>query len=75
MRKSLFMNGVEIMAIIDGRFYIPNDEYGWECLVECTKNQFIEKLKQMSWVCLTTWCKELKQEYLDLVDYTNQLEG
>ena len=63
----LFMNGAGIMKADNGKYYIVDEE--WECYKGCTKNEFIEELKKMSWVCLTTWNKELRQQYLDLVDY------
>ena len=66
------MNGVGIMTIENGKYYITNEE--WECYQECTRNEFIEELKKMSWVCLTSWDKELRQQYLDLVDYVKESE-
>ena len=74
MRKELMMNGVGVMAIIDNKFYITNDEYGYECYIEVNKNMFIEELKKMSWVCLTSWDKQLRQDYLDLVDYVKEVK-
>lgn len=67
---TLMMNGVGIMTIENGKYYIINEE--WECYQECTRNEFIEELKKMSWVCLTSWNKELRQQYLDLVDYVKE---
>ena len=69
---TLMMNGVGIMTIENGKYYITNEE--WECYQECTRNEFIEELKKMSWVCLTSWDKELRQQYLDLVDYVKESE-
>ena len=74
MRKELMMNGVGVMAIIDNKFYITNDEYGYECYIEVDKNRFIEELKKMSFVCLTSWDDKLRQDYLDLVDYVGELK-
>jgi len=71
MRKELFMNGVGIMAIIDGKYYIEDEE--WGCYKGCNRNEFIEELKQISWVCLTSWNKQLRNEYLDLVNYCKEL--
>lgn len=70
MKKELMMNGVGVMAIIDNKFYIVDEK--WECYKECSKNDFIEELKKMSWVCLTTWDEELKKDYLDLVNYVKE---
>ena len=72
MRKDLMMNGVGVMAIIDNKFYIENEE--WGCYKECSKNDFIEELKKMSWVCLTTWDEDLKKDYLNLVNYVKEMK-
>lgn len=71
MRKDLMMNGVGVMAIIDGKYYITDKE--WECYIGCTREEFIEELKKMSWVCLTSWDKELKKDYLELVEYCKEI--
>lgn len=75
MKKSLFANGVEIIRIENNEYYISTEENGWEYLKEVTRDEFIEELKKISWVCLTSWSKKLKQEYLDLVEYTNKIGG
>ena len=62
-----------IALVENGRFYKLNDEYGYECYVECSKSEFIEYLKGLSWVCLTSWDKNYRQDYLNLVDYVNAL--
>lgn len=72
MRKELFMNGVGIIAVIDNKFYIEDET--WGCYKECSKNEFIEELKKLSWVCLTTWNKDLKKDYLELVDIVKELK-
>ena len=74
MRKELMINGMGVIAIIDNKFYITNDVPGYECYIEVNKNKFIEELKQLSWVCLTSWDKELKQQYLEFVDYVKEVE-
>ena len=70
MRKDLMMNGVGIMAIIDDKFYIEDEE--WGCYKSCTEKEFIEELKKISYICLTSWNKEVRKEYLDFVDYTQE---
>ena len=70
----LFMNGCGIMKAEKNEFYVTNEEYGWEYYKKVTINEFIEELKKMSWVCLTSWDKEFRQQYLDLVEYTYKLE-
>ena len=68
----LFMNGSGYMKVENENYYIVDDE--WEYYKSCTKNEFIEELKKLSWVCLTTWNKELRQQYLDLVEYTKNID-
>ena len=70
----LFMNGVECMEVKNGKYYIVNEETGWDYMKQCTRNEFIQELKNMSWVCLTTWDKELTKQYLDLVNYVKEME-
>lgn len=74
MRKELMMNGVGIIAVIDNKFHITNDMPGYECYIEVDKNRFIEELKKLSWVCLTSWDIELRKQYLELVDYVNNMK-
>lgn len=71
IRKDLFMNGVGVMAIIDNKYYIEDDE--WGCYKKCTRDEFIKELKEMSWVCLTSWDEKTKQDYLDLVNYCKEV--
>ena len=68
----LFLNGVSVMGIENGKYYITNKE--WECYKECSRKEFIEELKNMSWVCLTTWDKELREQYLQMVDVCKGME-
>jgi len=70
----LFMNGAGCMKVENGKFYIVDETTGWDYMKECTRNEFIAELKKMSWVCLTSWDKELRQQYLDLVDYVNNMD-
>lgn len=70
----LFMNGAEYMRIENGKYYKVNEETEWDVMVECTRSEFIRELKELSWVCLTTWDKELRQQYLELVDYTKEMK-
>ncbi len=72
MRIELFNNGVGIMSIIDDKFYVEDEE--WGCYKEVTIKEFIESLKAISYVYLTTWDKEVKNKYLELVEYTRKLE-
>ena len=74
MKKELFNSVGGIMKVEDDKYYILNDKYGYECYVECTRERFIEELKSMSWVCLTSWDKNYRNQYLDLVDYVKENE-
>ena len=70
----LMFNGAGQMKVENGKYYIVNEKTQWDFYIECTRSEFIEELKQMSWVCLTSWDKTLKQEYLDLVDYVKEMK-
>ena len=70
----LFDSTGGIMKVENGKYYILNKETGYECYIECTRNEFIDELKAMSWVCLTSWNKDYRQQYLDLVDYVKECE-
>lgn len=72
MRKELFMNGVGVMAVIDNKYYLEDYEFG--CYKGCTRNEFIEELKNVSWTCLSSWSRDLRKQYLDLVDYVNNMK-
>jgi hypothetical protein len=72
MKKELFMNGVGILKIENDNFYIVDDDD--EFYIKVNKETFIEELKRLSWVCLTTWNKELKEDYLDIVNYVKELK-
>lgn len=63
-----------IMKVEDGKYYVLNEEIGYECYRECTRKEFIEELKRMSWVCLTSWDASYRKRYLDLVDYVKEHE-
>lgn len=67
---NLFMNGVEILRVENNKYYIDAEE----CLQEVSKREFIDELNNMAWVCLTSWNKELRQQYLDIVDYVNNVK-
>ena len=71
---NLFMNGAEVIEISNGKYYIVNEDTDWDYMKEVSRNDFIAELKKMSWVCLTSWDKELRQQYLDLVDYAKECE-
>ncbi len=67
----LMFNGAGIFKVSKNKFYIVDDV--WEVYKEVNKNEFIKELKKMSWVCLTSWDKKLKEDYIKLVDYVNEL--
>lgn len=72
MIKQLFINGVGVMAIIEDEYYIEDELL--EGYKKVNRDMFIEKLKNISWTCLTSWDKKLRQDYLDLVDYVNEMK-
>ena len=67
MRKDLMSNGVGIMAIIDGKFYVEDET--WGCYVGCSKDEFIKQLKDISYAFLTSWNEDTRKEYVDFVNY------
>lgn len=67
----LFDHTGGIMKVEDNRYYIVDDTCGLYKQVD--RSKFIEQLKKMSWVCLTSWDKSYRQQYLDLVDYVKEV--
>ena len=67
----LFSNE-SVMKAENGKYWITDETYG--VYKRCSRNEFIEELKKMSWVCLTSWSKEYRQQYLDLVNYVKECE-
>ena len=72
MIKQLFMNGVGVMAVIDNEFFIEDELL--EGYKQVNKDMFIEQLKKMSYVCLTSWDEKTRQDYLDLVNYVKEMK-
>lgn len=70
----LFSNIGGIMKVENGKYYILNEETGYECYIECSREEFIEELKAMSWVCLTSWNASYRKQYLDLVNYVKEIK-
>lgn len=68
----LFSNGAGIMRADETGYYILDKE--WECYIKVSRQAFINELRNISWVCLTTWNKELRQEYLDMIDYVKEMK-
>lgn len=61
--------GGEILKIEDDLYYALKDGV----LKQVDRKQFIEELKKYSWTCLTSWDKNLRQQYLDLIDYVKEM--
>lgn len=68
----LFLNGAGILKAEKGKYYIVDDV--WEVYKQVDRKEFIEELKKMSWVCLTSWDRKLKYDYLELVDYVKEMK-
>lgn len=43
------------------------------CMREVTYTEFKEFLKEISYVCLTSWNEELQKRYIEFVQYFNKL--
>lgn len=70
--KSLFINNEVARIEIEGnniRFLLANNE----CLYEVTYSEFKEFLKDISFVCLTSWNKDLQKNYIEYVQYFSKL--
>ena len=70
--KSLSINGEVARITNDNKFYIL--DYDYNILRQVNKKEFINFLKDISWVCLTTWSKDLQKKYIEFVNYTNNLK-
>ena len=70
MKKSLFIGCEEALRVENKTYYKEEDDF----MVKCSRDEFVEELKKLSWVCLTSWSGDLREEYLDLVDYVKESE-
>lgn len=70
--KKLCLDGRECLRIQDGKYYILVEDV-YDIMEEVERDRFIEELKRYSWICLTSWDKQLRQDYLDLIDYCEGL--
>lgn len=71
--KNIFINGGEVLRIEDGKYYILVEDV-YDVMAEVDRKEFIEELKRFSWICLTSCDKQLRQDYLDLVDYCDRVD-
>lgn len=67
----LMFNGVGILKIENGNFYIVDEDF--EVYKKVTKNDFIKEMNKYAYVCLTCWDKEIRKKYLDFVDYCKEI--
>ena len=65
MKRVMWSSG-ELLRIENGKYYILNEDFG--CMQEVDLARFKEEVKSYENVCTTTWCKELKQQYKELVE-------
>ena len=74
MKKELFMNGVSIAMVNkdENTYWIEDEE--WEVYKGVSRQEFIEYLKKISYTCLTTWDRQLKYDYLELVDMVKEMK-
>lgn len=64
-------NGMGILKIENENYYIVDEE--WECYKKVTREEFIQDMNKYAYVCLTSWDKQARQNYLDLVDYVERI--
>ena len=71
--KSLSINAeIARIEITENKtwFLICEDDI---CMREVTHSEFKEFLKQISFVCLTSWNEDLQKRYIDFVQYFSKL--
>ena len=71
--KSLSINNEVVRIEITDkktRFLICDDDV---CMREVTYPEFKEFLKQISYVCLTSWNEELQKKYIEFVKYFDSI--
>ena len=71
MKLSLWCNGVEILRIEYGNYYITNEE--WECFQKVDLATLKKRVEELKELCTTTWSKEMRKEYQDIVDYIREI--
>lgn len=67
----LMFNGMGILKVEDGNYYIVDEEF--EVYKKVTREDFIKDMNKYAYVCLTSWDKQSRQNYLDLVDYVERI--
>lgn len=68
----LIFNGMGILKIENGRYYIVDDT--WEVYKQVDREEFIKELNKFAYVCLASWDKQDRNNYLKLVDYLKENE-
>ena len=68
--KSLIINA-EVARIEAGRLLVVTDD--GNAMREVTPAEFKEFLKEISYVCLTSWNEELRNNYIEFVQYFDKL--
>ena len=63
--KHVMGSGGELLRIENGKYYILNEDFG--CMQEVNLERFKEAVKLYENVCKNTWCKEMKQQYEELL--------
>ena len=71
MRLSLMGSSAEILRIEDGNYYITNED--WGCFQKVDLETFKKKVESLKKVCTTTWDKEMRKEYQEIVDYIKEI--
>ena len=67
----LMFNGMGILKVEDGNYYIVDEKF--EAYKKVTREDFIQDMNKYAYVCLTSWDKQDRQNYLDLVDYVERI--
>lgn len=67
MEKCLFCNGISVLRIKDGNYYILSEDQ--ECMQRVDFNRFVEKVRLFKDLYEHTWSGEFKKEYEDILEY------
>lgn len=68
----LMFNGMGILKIENKNYYIVDSE--WEVYKKVDRDEFIKELNKFAYVCLTSWDKKDRKNYLEFVDYVEECE-
>lgn len=67
-KLSLITNGSEYLRIENGKYYICKEPIcDWFVMCEVRIEEFKKELKKFKW-CLTCWDKNVREQYLNILE-------